>query len=177
MGKAYANITFTPAVMAEQARQGSREAYARMQGGPATEPLGPREGTFIEARDGFYLASVNESGWPYIQFRGGPPGFLKVLDEQTLAFADLRGNKQYLSVGNIKADDRVSLFLMDYAHARRLKILGHARVIEDVASILPGADPRAERVIAITVAAFDWNCSQHIPQRLTLEEWEMMAGG
>ena len=175
MAKAMANIAFTPSVKAEQERQGSRHAYARLEG-PATESFGPHEGAFIEARDGFYMASVNEDGWPYVQFRGGRPGFLKVLDSTTLAFADLRGNRQYLSVGNIKADDRVSLFLVDYPNKRRLKIWGHARVVEDPAEVFPDANlPTAERAIVITLAAFDWNCPQHIPQRFTIDELVQMG--
>ena len=129
MARAYANIAFTATVKAEQERQGSRHAYARLEG-EAIETLGPRESNFITARDGFYMASVSETGWPYVQFRGGPPGFLRVLDQKTLAFADLSGNRQYISVGNIQADGRVTLFLMDYANRRRLKIWGHATIDE-----------------------------------------------
>jgi predicted pyridoxine 5'-phosphate oxidase superfamily flavin-nucleotide-binding protein len=175
MAKAFANICFTPSVVAVQERQGSRQAYARLEG-EADEVLGPSEKTFIEARDGFYLASVSESMWPYVQFRGGQHGFLKVLDPKTLAFLDLRGNRQYLSVGNIMANDRVTLFLMDYPNRRRLKIWGHARIEEDPAAVFPEADlSRAERAIVMTLAAFDWNCPQHIPQRFTLEELEMLG--
>lgn len=168
MARAYANIAFTATVKAEQERQGSRHAYARLEG-EAIETLGPRESNFITARDGFYMASVSETGWPYVQFRGGPPGFLRVLDQKTLAFADLSGNRQYISVGNIQADGRVTLFLMDYANRRRLKIWGHA-TIDEVRTHFPELEQVAERAIVIKVAAFDWNCSQHITQRFTLEE-------
>ena len=132
MARAFAEIAFTPSVRAVQARQGSAAAYERVLAPEAerADRLGPEEAAFIAARDGFYQATVSETGWPYVQFRGGPPGFLKVLDERTLGYADFRGNRQYLSVGNLGRDDRVSLILMDYANRRRLKILGHARIIE-----------------------------------------------
>jgi predicted pyridoxine 5'-phosphate oxidase superfamily flavin-nucleotide-binding protein len=133
---------------------------------------------FIARRDSFYIASVSETGWPYLQHRGGPAGFLKVLDEKTLGFADFRGNRQYISVGNLKSDDRVSLFLMDYANQTRLKILGRARVINSADAetlqrlALPEYRAQVERGIVITIAAFDWNCPQHITQRFTLDEIE-----
>jgi predicted pyridoxine 5'-phosphate oxidase superfamily flavin-nucleotide-binding protein len=140
--------------------------------------LGPSEQEFIQQRDGFYMASVSETGWPYIQFRGGPKGFLRVLDPQTLGFADLRGNTQYISVGNLHHDDRVALFLMDYPHQSRLKILGRAKIHEGNAEALklieslrmPGEKSRAERALIIHVEAFDWNCPQHITPRFTQEE-------
>lgn len=174
MPKAFANIAFTPSVKAEQERRGSRQAYARFEGAEI-ETLGPREQAFVEARDGFYLASVSQDGWPYVQFRGGAPGFLKVIDPSTLAFLDLSGNRQYLSVGNIKAEERVHLFLMDYPNRRRLKIWGKARVVEDPRDVFPNADlAEAERAIVIDLAAYDWNCQQHIPQRFTLAELASM---
>jgi predicted pyridoxine 5'-phosphate oxidase superfamily flavin-nucleotide-binding protein len=117
MGNRFAAIAFTPAVQAEQAARGSRAAYARqLRGAPRNDRLGPEESEFIQARDGFYLASVSETGWPYVQFRGGPPGFLRVLDERTIGWADFRGNRQYVSVGNLGGNDRVALILMDYAN-------------------------------------------------------------
>lgn len=132
---------------------------------------------FIAERDSAYMASVAENGWPYVQHRGGPPGFLRVLDETTLGFADFRGNRQHISLGNLMADGRVALILMDYPHRRRLKILGHARIVD------AGADPalaerltvagyraRVERAILIRLQAFDWNCPQHITPRLTEAE-------
>jgi predicted pyridoxine 5'-phosphate oxidase superfamily flavin-nucleotide-binding protein len=134
-------------------------------------------------RDSFYLATVTETDWPYIQHRGGPAGFLRVLDEKTIAFADFRGNRQFVSVGNLAKNDRVALILMDYAHQARLKILGHARVIElkdDPALAaklaLPGYRAKPERAFLITVDAFDWNCPQHITQRFTLADVEDAVG-
>jgi predicted pyridoxine 5'-phosphate oxidase superfamily flavin-nucleotide-binding protein len=178
MAHRFAEIAFTPAVRARQAERGSRASYARLDGGPPrNDRLGAREREFIGQRDGFYLASVGETGWPYVQFRGGPPGFLRVLDERTLGFADFRGNLQYVTVGNVSADDRVSLFLMDYAGRRRLKLLGRARAVdaaEDPALAeslaLPGDRVVVERSVLVRVEAFDWNCPQHIPQRWTRAE-------
>lgn len=176
----FAEIAFTPAVCAVQTQEGSREAYARQEGGePHHERLGEAEAEFIEARAGFYLATVSETGWPYIQHRGGPAGFLRVLDERTLGFADFRGNRQYVSIGNLAGSDKVSLFLMDYAHRRRLKILGHARITEDPEVLarlaVPGYRAKVERGILIEVAAFDWNCPQHITPRFSLDELKAMA--
>jgi predicted pyridoxine 5'-phosphate oxidase superfamily flavin-nucleotide-binding protein len=132
MARAFSEIAFTPAVRAAQQRQGSAAAYDRFLAPEAERAnvLGPEETAFIEARDGFYQATVSETGWPYVQFRGGPPGFLKVLDDQTIAYADFRGNRQYVSTGNLAGDDRISLILMDYPNRRRLKVLGRARLVE-----------------------------------------------
>jgi predicted pyridoxine 5'-phosphate oxidase superfamily flavin-nucleotide-binding protein len=179
MPRAFAELMFTPAVKATQSRNGSREAYAAFERPEAAahDRLGPKERSFIEARDGFYQATVNAHGWPYVQFRGGPEGFLRVLDERTLGFADFRGNRQYLSVGNLADDDRVALFLMDYARRRRLKIWGRARVIEITADAalahslaVPDYSGEVERAVLVTVAAFDWNCPQHITPRFTEAE-------
>jgi len=179
MGHRFAEIAFTPAVQAEQAGHGSRDSYRRLlEGETRNDRLGPRETEFIAARDGFYLASVSESGWPYVQFRGGARGFLRVLDEHTLAWADFRGNRQYVSVGNVSGNDRVALILMDYANRRRLKILGHAelRTADAHAELaLPGYEAVVERAIVVRVAGFDWNCPQHITPRFTLEEIEQAA--
>lgn len=178
MGNRFAEIAFTPAVQAQQQAHGSRATYARSLGGePSNHRLSAREAEFIEQRDGFYLASVGETGWPYVQFRGGPPGFLRVLDEQTLAWADFRGNRQYVSVGNVGGDDRVAMILMDYVNRRRLKILGHAElrdVDSELASrlVIPDYKAVVERAVVVRVAGFDWNCPQHIPQRFTLAEVE-----
>ena len=181
MARAFTEIAFTPAVLAEQERLGSAELYAKARAPEAerADRIGPREAEFIAARDGFYQASVGETGWPYVQFRGGPAGFLHVIDDRTLAYADFRGNRQYLSLGNLTADDRVSLILMDYPNRRRLKVWGRARMVEaedDMALITrlhpPGYRARPERAVVIAVEALDWNCPQHIPQRLTLEELE-----
>lgn len=169
MPRAYANIAFTPAVKVFQEFAGSRQAYARQEG-ETVDVLGPREQEFIQSMDGFYIASLGETGWPYVQFRGGPAGFLKVTDPGTLAFFDLAGNKQYITTGNLAAHDKVCLFLMDYAAGRRLKIWGRASLA--ALDSLPQEVPpgRAERVVLIRVEAFDWNCSQHIPRRITLED-------
>lgn len=181
MARAFAELAFTPTVLEAQAEQGSRDAYRPMlaeDADPANR-IGPAEKQFIEERDGFYQATVSETGWPYVQFRGGPRGFLRVLDEQTIAYADYRGNRQYVSLGNLRTNDRVSLILMDYPNRRRLKLLGHVRhvdVKEDPALVArvhaPGGRGKPERAAIITVAALDWNCPQHIPQRLTAEEME-----
>lgn len=184
MAKRFAEIAFTPAVRAEQERRGSRSAYARLEAAAPDEPiegdrLGEAEAAFIAARDGFYQASVSETGWPYVQFRGGPPGFLKVLDDQTLGYADFRGNRQYISVGNLEGDARVSLILMDYANRRRLKIWARARLVDaaddpDLTERLsvPGYKAKVERAVLLSVEAVDWNCPQHITPRFTREEVE-----
>ena len=181
MALAFANIAFTPKVREQQERLGSARGYDRFlaEGTPAADSLTARETTFIEARDGFYQATVSETGWPYVQFRGGPKGFLKALDPKTIAYADLRGNRQYVSLGNLGGDDRVSLILMDYPNRRRLKILGRAKTVDieddpDLIAILavPGYKGRPERTVLVTVEGFDWNCPQHIPRRFTPEEFE-----
>ncbi len=183
----YGRIAFTDPVNAVQDRYGSREFYARHQGringrsGP--DALTPDVVEFLADRDSFYLASVSETGWPYVQFRGGPPGFLRVLDAHTLAWADFRGNLQYISTGNVTANDRVSLFAMDYAHRRRLKLFGHARVVfaEDDPDLVarvasPDYDAAVERCVVVAVEAFDWNCPQHITPRYTIAELEPHLG-
>ena len=178
MAHRFAEIAFTPAVAEAQRHYGSREQNERMErfGGP-NDALGPDERDFIAARDSFYMATVSETGWPYIQHRGGPPGFLKVLDENTVAFADFRGNKQLISTGNLSENDRVSLFLMDYPNKTRLKILGHAKIVEAqedpelLARVAAeGYKARIERLVSIRVVAFDWNCQQHITRRFTEDE-------
>jgi predicted pyridoxine 5'-phosphate oxidase superfamily flavin-nucleotide-binding protein len=150
----------------------------------AGDRLGADEQEFIRERDGFYMASVSETGWPYVQYRGGERGFLRVLDRQTLGFADLRGNKQYISTGNLKHDDRLTLFLMDYRAQNRLKILGRAKIYEGDAEArelieklrVPTEKTPVERAVVIHVGAFDWNCQQHITPRFTEEEMgEMLA--
>ena len=180
MGRAYSDIAFTPAVRAVQTRMGSRSTYAPLdRASDRRDALRADEVAFIHERDGFYQATVGESGWPYVQYRGGPAGFLKVLDAKTIAYADFRGNVQYISVGNLSGNDRVSIFLMDYANQRRLKILGRVRVIDaadDAALItrltMPGYTARIERAMVITVEGYDWNCPQHITPRFTKEEIE-----
>lgn len=184
MAHRFAELAFTPAVKAAQARAGSRAAYERLESdaAPGHDRLGPAETAFLAARDGFYLASIGETGWPYVQHRGGPPGFLQVLDQVTLGFADFRGNRQYVSVGNLANDDRVALILVDYANRRRLKLLGRARLVEaaDAPGLaerltVPGYRARVERAVLIAIEASDWNCPQHIVPRWTQEEIDEAA--
>jgi len=175
MASALARIAFTPNVRAAQTRMGSRDGYRQLETGEdEVAALGPMEIEFIAERDSLYQGTVGESGWPYVQHRGGPPGFLKVLDERTLGYADFSGNRQYLSVGNIAGDDRVSLFLMDYAQQRRLKIWGRARFVDeslepDLIARLESPDYRAriERGVVIHIEAYDWNCPKYITPRYT----------
>lgn len=181
MARAFSEIAFTPAVRAAQDRQGSAKVYEKFLS-PETDRadrLGPDEKAFVEARDGFYQATVSETGWPYVQFRGGPAGFLKVLDDKTIGYADFRGNRQYVSTGNLAGDDRISMILMDYPNRARLKVFGRARLVEkdddpDLVARLhvEGYKARPERAVIITVEGLDWNCPQHIPARLTREELE-----
>lgn len=177
MGHKFAEIAFTSEVKRVQEEQGSRASYAKMEAREDSHHvLGEVEAAFIGARDSFYMATVSETGWPYVQHRGGPAGFVKVLSEKTLGFADFRGNRQYISVGNLKSDDRVSLFFMDYSSKTRLKLLGRARQItlDDTATLeqlaLPDYRARVERGLIIEVEAFDWNCPQHITSRYTSGE-------
>ncbi|MGH8682317.1 MAG: pyridoxamine 5'-phosphate oxidase family protein [Burkholderiales bacterium] len=179
MSHRFSEIAFTDAVKHAQERYGSRAANERRArpAGPS-DALTEREAAFIAERDSFYLATVNETGWPYVQHRGGPKGFLKVVGPRTLAFADFGGNRQFVSVGNAAQNDRVSLILMDYANRLRLKLLGRVKVYdlgdappELVFEVeLPGYRARIERVIAIEIEAFDWNCPQHITPRFTEDE-------
>lgn len=174
MGHKFAEIAFTPTVKAEQERSGSRRSYARMEEGDAHhDRLGAREAAFIAERDSFYMATVSETGWPYIQHRGGPAGFVRILDDKTIGFADFAGNRQYVSVGNLQTDDRVSMFFMDYPNQTRLKLLGRVRLIEaSEAKLLellqvPDYRARVERGMIITMEGYDWNCPQHITPRFT----------
>lgn len=173
----FADLMFSPAAKALQSEAGSRHSYAKFAApaAPANDRFGVREIDFIAARDSFYLGTVNENGWPYVQHRGGKPGFLKVLDERTLGFADYRGNKQFITFGNLATDDRVSLFLMDYPHRRRLKILGHARRIDpareaELAARIVDPDGSPAGALLITLEGFDWNCPQYITPRFTEAE-------
>ncbi len=181
MSRAFAEISFTPSVRALQEQNGSAHGYAKFLNPDADrgDRVGPLEAEFISGSDGFYQASVTETGWPYVQFRGGPVGFLKVLDDQTLAYADFRGNRQYLSVGNLSDDNRISLILMDYPNQRRLKVWGRAKLVnatDDPQLVQRLQDPsyrgHPERAVVITIEALDWNCPQHIPQRMTIKELE-----
>lgn len=177
-GDAYADIAFTPAVRDLQAANGSRDVYARATARDrGNDRLGPPEMAYIAERDGFYVASVSQSGWPYVQFRGGPPGFVRALDPGVIGWADLRGNQQFVTTGNVRGDDRVSLFFMDYPGRRRLKLFGRLGFVAaadapDLARALvaPGQTGRVERVALVRVEAWDRNCPQRIPQRYTLAE-------
>lgn len=178
MGYDYLDRLITPSVHAVQTANSAASIWERgieRPSGRFTEA----EAGFIAARDSFYMASVSENGWPYVQHRGGPVGFLKVLDETHMGFADFRGNRQYITLGNVSADDRVSLFLMDYIHQSRLKVLAHASVHDltadpELAAKLatPGYRGLAERGIVLKLEAFDWNCPQHITPRFTASEVE-----
>ncbi len=178
MARAFAEIAFTPSVKAAQTRYGSRRNNQGFeQAEDREDELTETERQFIEERDSFYQATVSETGWPYVQFRGGPAGFLKVLDAKTIGFADFRGNVQYLSVGNINADGRIALILVDYPNRRRLKIWGRATIVHEaddpaLLETLRMADykARVERAIVIRIEAFDWNCPQHITPRFTETE-------
>ncbi|MEM9844369.1 MAG: pyridoxamine 5'-phosphate oxidase family protein [Pseudomonadota bacterium] len=180
MAKAYYEKLFTETVRAVQEEQGTETLYADAMrpNAPADNRLGPSEKRFISLRDGFYQATVSQSGWPYVQFRGGPRGFLKVLDPQTIGYADYRGNRQYISDGNIAAEDRVALILVDYPNSARLKVLARARLSNDPDLIAQLSDPeyraKPERAVVLAVEAFDWNCPQHLPVRLTMEELQPM---
>ncbi len=178
MSRAYSDIAFTPAVRQMQTQMGSRAGYASLDNtDDRRDELGPSEADFIASRDSFYQATVSETGWPYVQFRGGPAGFLKVLDAKTLGYADFRGNMQYISVGNIANNDRISIILMDYPSRTRLKILGRVRLVglnDDPALMarleLPSYRARVQRGVIITVEGYDWNCPQHITPRFTEAE-------
>ncbi|MSP27743.1 MAG: pyridoxamine 5'-phosphate oxidase [Methylococcales bacterium] len=175
-------MTFTPSVQAAQSLYGSRDSNRRFELADETKnELTEYETAFIANRDSFYQATVSESGWPYVQQRGGPLGVLKVLDKRTIGFADFRGNRQYLSVGNLNADERISLILMDYANRQRLKLWGRARVVHEhenpalIAQLeVPSYRARVERGIIIQVEAYDWNCPQHITPRYSTAEVEQL---
>ncbi len=174
----FTELAFTESVKAQQEKYGTRAAYARMErGGKFRNQLTWQEKKHIADRDDFYLASVGENGWPYMQFRGGPKGFLKVIDDNTLAFADFRGNGQYISTGNFKDNNKTVLFLMDYPNKKRLKIWAEVEVLDaadhpELAEqlIQPNYEATVERIIVFKVHAFDWNCPQHITPRYTQEE-------
>ena len=183
MPTSFADIAFTPSVQALQSRHGSRTQYARMQARAGESTLSARERDFLEQADTFYLATVGETGWPYVQHRGGPPGFVRVRSPSQVAFADFRGNLQYVSAGNVARDDRASIIVVDVANRRRLKLLGHLHLVDLadadealVASVaLPGYRATVERIALFDVVAFDWNCPQHITQRFTADEVEAVT--
>lgn len=173
----FQQVAFTPRVLDAQ-----KSAYGRtyaVEPDPGRDPLGPEEIAFLEARDSFYMATTSESGWPYVQHRGGPPGFLAALDARTLAFADLRGNRQLVSVGNLATNDRVALILMDYPNRARLKLLAHAEIVSAVddpaltTRLAPeGKAKHVERLLRLHVVGYDWNCPQNITPRYTQAEVE-----
>jgi predicted pyridoxine 5'-phosphate oxidase superfamily flavin-nucleotide-binding protein len=177
----FLDIAMTPSVKKAQAANGVGDQWSDFHGRRAFDRFTPDEEAFIAARDSFYMATVSETGWPYIQHRGGPPGFLKVLDEHTLGFADYRGNRQYISVGNLAADDRAALILVDYPRRRRMKLYGHVRVqaLADDPKLVerlmvPGYKAKPERAMLFRLEAFDWNCPQHITPRFTEADMTQM---
>jgi uncharacterized protein len=177
MAYGFLDIAATASVKEAQLENGSADYWAGFHGERAFDRFRDSEATFIAARDSFYMATVSESGWPYVQHRGGPPGFIRMLDDKTLAIADYRGNRQYITVGNVAAGGRASLILMDYANRRRLKIFAHVEIknLADnpelaAAVAAPGYKAKPERVLKFHLDAFDWNCPQHITQRFTEAE-------
>jgi predicted pyridoxine 5'-phosphate oxidase superfamily flavin-nucleotide-binding protein len=179
MPRRFNDLAFTPHVKAQQIAHGSRAGYAyRTDSAPdVPDELGQEEREFIEARDSFYLSTVSETGWPYVQHRGGPIGFLRVIDPHTIGFADLAGNKQYISLGNLETNDRAALFLMDYPNRTRLKILAHAKIVERESDpelvdslAVPGYRGKVERAMIFAIEGFSWNCQQHITPRYTVDE-------
>lgn len=181
MAKNYAEIAFTASVKREQDRYDSRRQYERMEKIVRGTELSFAEVDFIDSRDSFYLATSGENGYPYVQFRGGPTGFLKVLDPKTLGYADFRGNLQYVSVGNLRINNKAALILMDYPNRQRLKIYATIDVVDakdDPELIeklaMPDYNAKIERAMVLHLDAFDWNCPQHIKQRYTIEQIERM---
>ena len=174
MAYPYLDLATTPSVRAAQRANGSGDYWAGFRGSRASDRLTAAEAEFIAARDSFYLATVGENGWPYVQHRGGPAGFLHVLDERTLAFADFRGNRQYISTGNLASEDRAALILVDYVARRRLKLFVRmqAKPLADVPELAAqlarvGYKAVPERAFVLALAAFDWNCPQHITRRFS----------
>ena len=177
MAHGFLDVTMTPSIRAAQAAMSSDRYWQDFKSRRDFDRFTPREDVFIAERDSFYMATVTEAGWPYVQHRGGPRGFLKVLGDKTLAFADYRGNRQYISVGNLAADDRAALILLDYPRRARLKILAHVEVVPldsdpDLAARVVDRDDKAkpERILLLHLVAFDWNCPQHITPRFTEAE-------
>ena len=168
----FLHIATTPSVRAVQAKMGADRIWQDFKGHREFDRFTENEAAFIANRDSFYMATVSEKGWPYVQHRGGPRGFLKVVDDRTLAFADYRGNRQYISTGNLAADDRACLFLMDYTHRSRLKIYTHVETLALDADpaltelvTVPDYRAKLERIFRLHLATFDWNCPQHITPR------------
>ncbi|MGA7936192.1 MAG: pyridoxamine 5'-phosphate oxidase family protein [Kovacikia sp.] len=181
MPRKFGEIAFTPEVQTAQEERGSRQTYERyIAKGPANDSVTPQLEEFILKLEGFYLGTVSSNGYPYIQFRGGPPGFLKVLDEKTLGFADFLGNVQYITVGNLSGNDKAFLFLMDYRHRKRIKVWGRAEYVEGDESLIerlrmPGYSAEIERAILFHIEAYSENCPQHIPIRYSEGEVEAMV--
>lgn len=183
MSKNFTRYAFTDSVRKVQTRYGTRDAYARMEQSGDRYRLAAREAQFIQSRDSFYMATVGESGWPYVQFRGGDKGFLKVIDDTTIGYADFRGNGQYISTGNIEASQKTALILMDYPQQQRLKIWAEVSIAESSdnpvlreqleVAVYAG---QIERLVLLKVQAFDWNCPRHITPRYTDEEIQALAG-
>jgi len=179
MDKNFTQYAFTPSVKEQQEHYGSRGSYQKMENSGDRYLLTDKETEYMATLDHFYMATVGENGWPYVQFRGGPIGFLKVIDDQTIGFADYAGNRQYISVGNIKSGSKVSLILLDFARQVRLKIWASATVVEasedpELADKLsdPDYSSKVERLITLTIEGYDWNCPKNITQRYTVEEME-----
>jgi predicted pyridoxine 5'-phosphate oxidase superfamily flavin-nucleotide-binding protein len=180
MSRSISDVVFTPAVKEQQERLGSRAVYAKLEERPDpwwATTVDERLRAWVERANSFYLATANAEGQPYIQHRGGPRGFLKVLDEKTLGFADYKGNRQYVTIGNAKENDKASIFLMDYARRQRLKLWGRIQVVEDDPNLLarvtdPGYPAEKQRVILFHLEAYDGNCPQHIPRLYPEEEVE-----
>ena len=177
MAYGFMDIASTPSVRAAQASMGADHLWQDFKGHREFDRFTENETAFIAERDSFYLATVSETGWPYVQHRGGPRGFLKVVDDRTLAFADYRGNRQYISTGNLATNQRASLFLMDYAHRARLKIYAHIDAVALDADpaltelvTVPGYKAKLERIFRVRLEAFDWNCPQHITPRFTEDQ-------
>jgi predicted pyridoxine 5'-phosphate oxidase superfamily flavin-nucleotide-binding protein len=177
MSRGFLDIAITPSVRAVQAEMGSEELWRKNTARRAADRFTDREAAFIAARDSFYLATVSETGWPYVQHRGGPPGFLRRIDERTLAFADFRGNRQYITAGNATVNDRACLFLVDYPRQARLKIYARIELIALDADpalaadvVVPGYRAKPERILKLRLEGFDWNCPQHIAPRFTEAE-------
>ena len=181
MAYGFLDVAVMPSVKAAQEANGSAELFGRFKGDRTFDRFREAEAQFIAARDSFYLATVSETGWPYVQHRGGPPGFLRLIDERTLAFADFRGNRQYISLGNLTANDRAALILMDYPNRRRLKIYARieARGMDNQLAtkvLLPDYKAKPERLIVLHLQAFDWNCQQHITPRFSETKLEHALG-
>lgn len=177
MSYGFLDIAVTPSVRAVQEEMGASALWEDFRGHRTFDRFTPHEIGFVAERDSFYMATISETGWPYVQHRGGAPGFVKVIDEKTLAFPDYRGNRQYISLGNLRADDRVSLIMMDYPRRARLKIYGHIDAVPLAADpgltatvLDPASKAKPERILKLRLEAFDWNCPQHITPRFTEAE-------